>query len=248
MAGLPAPEDYGPEWHRRETLAYRNAAAVLTFSERTARSMTRDYGVPQDRVHVVGAGANVFPKSVERADDGRTITFVGKDFERKGGRILLDAFSLVKQAIPDASLLIAGPPPRHGSGPGVQWVGELSYHAVSTLLSRSTLFCMPTLREPFGIAFIDAMACGVPCVGTSIEAVPEIVVDGVTGALVPPNDVRTLACTLEALLSDPQRSKRMGQAAREAVGSRFRWQLVANRIEQFLADIVEVPSRARELA
>ena len=89
----------------------------------------------------------------------------------------------------------------------------MPYDGLEALFARATVFTMPTLWEPFGIAFLDAMACGVPCVGTAIEAVPEIVEAGRTGVLVPPGDPVALADALVALLADPARAREMGAQA-----------------------------------
>jgi glycosyltransferase involved in cell wall biosynthesis len=98
--GVPPPLDYGRGWFAREASLYRGATAVACFSANVARSMVEDYGVDPARVEVVGAGANVFPEQAPRRDDGRTIVFVGKEFARKGGQVLLEAFARVRRSFP----------------------------------------------------------------------------------------------------------------------------------------------------
>lgn len=236
-AGLPAPLDYGAAWHAREAEVYRNARVIAAFSENTARSLREDYGVPPDRVRVVGAGANVFPESAPRRDDGKTLLFLGKDFARKGGPILLDAFERLRRVIPKARLLVAGPPMPPPLPERVFFLGEAALDEVAPLLSQTTALVLPTLREPFGLAFLDAMACAVPCVATRVEAVPEIVEDGVTGLLVPPGDPAALAAALESLLADPARAREMGRRGRERVAERFLWRHAAARLDEALADV-----------
>ncbi len=233
-AGVARPLDYGPGWFAREGALYRGAVAVACFSENAARSMVRDYGVDPSRVEVVGGGANVFPEQAPRRDDGRTIVFVGKEFERKGGHVLLDAFARVRRAFPKARLLVAGPPvPRHAI-PGVAFLGFVPLEELPALLAQATAFALPTLAEPFGIAFLDAMACGVPCVGTRIGAVPEIVRDGATGFLVPPGDAGALADALVRLLADPSGARAMGARGRAWVSAGALWSHVATRLERVL--------------
>jgi starch synthase len=233
-ANVPPPPRWGEAWRRREGEAYRGAAAVASFSENTARSLVRDYGVEPARVRVVGAGANVFPERAARADDGETILFVGREFERKGGTILLDAFARLRRARPRARLLVAGPVAPLALPEGAEQLGAVPYDGLAALFARATVFAMPTLHEPYGIAFLDAMACAVPCVGTRVEAVPEIVEDGATGLLVPARDAAALAAALERLLASPDLARRMGERGRERVASRFRWPLVARRVEDLL--------------
>jgi glycosyltransferase involved in cell wall biosynthesis len=245
QAGLPAPSRWGRGWRRREAALYRGAAAVATFSECAARSVIGDYGVDRDRVRVVGAGPNVLPSAVRREDDGETILFVGRDFDRKGGPILLDAFARLRRRRPSARLLVAGPPQRLGLPPGAEQLGPVPESRLEDLFARATVFALPSLREPFGIAFLDAMACGVPCVGTLLEAMPEIVDDGLTGLLVPPADAAALAEVLERLLAAPSRARRMGELGRARVLARFTWALVAQRLSGLLLASVRKAHTAR---
>lgn len=239
-AGLPAPPDYGSGWFARETALYRGAAMIASFSENTARSLVQDYGIDPARVAVVGAGANVFPERALRRDDGRTIVFVGIEFARKGGRVLLDAFARVRRTFPAARLLVAGPAaaPVARIPPGVFFLGRVSTSELAALLAQATVFALPTLREPYGIAFLDAMACGVACVGTRVEAVPEIIRDGETGILVPPGDPAALAAALERLLGDPPLARAMGARGRARVFAGALWSHVAARLEVALAGAV----------
>ncbi len=235
-AGLPAPPDYGAAWRAREASVYRRARVLATFSDNAARSLVRDYGVDAARVCVVGAGANVVPDEAPRQDDGKTILFIGREFARKGGTFLAEAFRRLRRTLPQARLLVAGPASAPPLPEGACWLGDVPLQALPAVLARATVFALPTLREPFGLAYLDAMACGVPCVGTRIEAVPEIVRHGDTGLLVPPGDPEALAAALERLLADPLLARAMGARGRQRVVSRFSWTHVAERLERALVD------------
>ena len=233
-AGLPAPPRWGEDWRQHEGAAYREAAAVVAFSRRAARSVVEDYGVDLGRVHVVGAGANVVPDEVERHDDGNTILFIGREFERKGGRVLLDAFARLRQTRPGVRLLIVGPRRLEVMPHGVLQLGPEPLAAIPGLLAQATVFTLPTLAEPFGLAFLDAMACAVPCVGTEVDSVPDIIEHGRTGLLVPPGDAAALARALGALLVDRDRAREMGARGRERVMAHFTWGRVARRLAEVL--------------
>jgi len=233
-ARLRPQPDYGPGWFERERRVYLGATAICALSANTARSFVRHYGAARERVHVVGAGANVFPEVVARRDDGETILFVGVDFLRKGGAVLLEAFERLRGRRPRARLLLAGPRERLALPAGAAQLGFVPFDALPSLCAQASVFTLPTLREPFGIAFLDAMACGLPCVGTRLEAVPEIVQHGLTGLLVPPADPVALAAALEELLDDPERARAMGVRGRERVAAFYRWELVAERLEAVL--------------
>jgi len=247
-AGVQAPPRWGAAWLRREAATYRGAAALATFSEHAARSVVRDYGADPSRVHVVGAGANALPLEVVHSDDGETVLFIGRDFARKGGPVLLDAFARLRRVRPRARLLVAGPSRPLGLPEGAVQLGPVPLERVPSLFAQATVFALPTLHEPFGIAFLDAMACAVACVGTRVEAVPEIVEDGRTGTLVPPGDPVALAEALRALLGDRDRARAMGAWGRERVLSRFTWARVAARLGPVLARAARAPAPAAEPA
>ena len=231
-------------WRAREAEVYRCARMIAAFSENAASSLVEDYGVEPERVRVVGAGANVFPESAPRCDDGKTILFLGKDFRRKGGTVLLEAFALVRRRVPRARLLLAGPPAPPPLPERVFYLGDVSFTELPALLAQTSVVALPTLREPFGLALLDAMACAVPVVATRVEAVPEIVEDGGTGLLVPPGDPEALADALVALLADPARARALGQRGRERVAERFLWRHAAARLDRALAEAGAHPGKA----
>jgi starch synthase len=238
----PVPEAYigphiefGKAWLERERDAYHRAEAIGTFSRLVRDSLIEDYGVPPARIEVVGAGANIVPKSEpQRDDDGRTLVFVGKHgWRRKGGPVLLKAFAILRKTRPDLRLLLVGPTEPIESAPGVTNLGIVPFEAVERLFSLATVFVLPTLREPFGIAFLDAMLCKVPCVGTQVGAVPEILGDA--GVCVPPADAEALAAAIAALLEDPSRRAAMGEAGRDRVlDGGYLWPEVGSRLSALL--------------
>ena len=240
--GLPPSPSWGEGWRQREGAAYRGAAAVVAFSRRAARSVVEDYGVDLGRVHVVGGGANVVPDEVARRDDGETILFIGREFERKGGRVLLDAFARLRRIRPRARLLVVGPPRLELMPEGVLQLGPEPLSAVPGLLAQATVFTLPTLAEPFGLAFLDAMACAVPCVGTEVDSVPDIVEHGCTGLLVPPGDAAALARALGELLANRERARAMGTRGRERVLAHFTWGRVARRLSEVLRSAAAGPA------
>ena len=227
--------EFGKAWLERERDAYHRAEGIATFSQLVRDSLIEDYDVPPARIEVVGAGANVVPRSEpQREDDGRTLVFVGKDgWRRKGGPVLLRAFAILRKARPDLRLLVAGPNEPIESAPGMTNLGMVPFEAVERLFSQATVFVLPTLREPFGIAFLDAMLSKVPCVGTQVGAVPEILGDA--GICVPPADAEALAAALAALLDDPSRRAAMGEAGRRRVlQSGYLWPEVGTRLSSLL--------------
>ena len=114
-------------------------------------------------------------------------------------------------------------------------IGFLPHEEVCRRCAGASLLVNPSLSETFGMALIEAMAQGLPVVATAVGGVPEIVRDGVTGLLVPPNDPHALAHAIVTVLSDARRAKQMGVAGRASVLERFTWEHVIERYGQLLA-------------
>lgn len=234
--GLPRPLPPDPEWRAREERVYRGAATIFSMSAFAARSLVADYGVDPGRVRVVGAGPNVapvVPPSPSAARDP-AILFVGRAFAPKGGPDLLAAFRRIRRAHPRAALWIVSQDAPPALPEGAVYHGPLGPDALAALLARASVFCLPTLREAFGLVFLEAMAFGLPVVATAVEAIPEIVQHGETGLLVAPRDPAALAAACAALLADPERARRMGEAGRARASERFGWHRAAARMLEVL--------------
>ena len=239
--GLPDAGRMSGDYEAAERAAYHAADAVLTMSDFVRRSVIDDYGVDPGRVHVIGAGPDLDPLPGEPAGPPGwppTVLFVGADFARKGGPTLLEAFQAVRGDVPEARLVIVGPRRAGGPLPGVTWAGRLGHGEMPALYASASVFALPTLREPFGLVFLEAMAFGLPCVGTKVEAVPEMIEDGVTGYVVPPGDAAALSVALRSLLRDREAASRMGRARWEKVRNYYTWDAVAGRVMKFLAEIL----------
>lgn len=229
----------------RERLVYQNASVVFTWSAHVTRSLIEHYGMPEDRVECVGAGGNV----ETAADDGghpdytsQRILFIGREWERKGGPILVEAFKAVREAHPEATLVVAGCNPEIDAE-GVTVLGEISPDVAREQYVRAALFCMPTRIEPFGVVFVEAQAHALPVVATRIGALPDIVKDGVTGLLVQPDDAAGLAQAISRLLSDPEKSARFGDLGRQRMLDRYTWPHVVDKVESRIRDLIGQPSK-----
>lgn len=223
---------------KREASVYRDVTAVWTFSEAAARSFRGDFGVAADRVTAIYAGANTTVAPVSEGcplDRLPRILFVGKDHQRKGSDLLLRAITRIREAIPDAELHFVGCSPVESPMDGVVCHGFIpagtpeGARRIQDLYLTSSVFCLPSRYEPFGVSFVEAMLARLPCVGSKSWAMPEIIAEGETGWLVPDGDVEALAETLIAALGDSERSQQMGEAGRERALRLFTWDRVAHR-------------------
>ncbi len=214
-----------------EARYFRATRRVFTYSDWCKRRICENFDVPEDKVEVVGAGSNVSERLLtgDRDYAAQHVLFVGLDFERKGGPNVLRAFAKVRRKLPNARLTFVG---RVGAGPlapGVTSFGVCrGEEALAELLRSASLFVMPSVWEPFGIVFLEAMAAGIPCIGSDRCAMPEIIGD--SGIVVPPNDSDALARAMIELLADPAAAAARGRAARNRYNQRYGWDSVARRI------------------
>jgi starch synthase len=230
-----------------EKRTYDRMDLIFTMSEWARRSFVEDYGQDPHKVVTVGAGANletVPEPPAERDMSVPRLLFVGRKFDRKGGPELLDAFARLRQDHPAAELTIVGPPPRT-DGDGVRWLGPIFRDTpegaarLDELFRSATTFVMPSLYEGFGIPFLEGMAYALPCVGTDVCAIPELVLDGETGRTVPPRDPAALGAALQSLAADPATAAAMGARGRERFIEGYTWDKVAERICAALARRLE---------
>ena len=222
---------------------YESATGIFTFSEFVRRSFLRDYRLPSERVTTVYAGPNFTLPDTDGVSSPRdvrpeqpTILFVGREFDRKGGPVLLEAFRRVRKEIPSARLVIAGPSSLDVRDPGVEHIGYLRKNdsreaaRLDMAYAAADVFCLPTRHEPFGIVILEAMFHGLPVVATDVWAIPEMVLDGETGFTVPRDDVAALADRLIRLLSNPDLARRFGTAGRTRAREKFTWRLVVQKM------------------
>ncbi len=173
------------------------------------------------------------------------LCMVGRLTPWKGHKTLLEAFSMVARNRPHAKLMIVGEVAFWENS----YEGELKDLAVdlrvadrviwtgyredvSELLRLCDIFVLPSVNEPFGRVLIEAMATGKPVIGTNSGGVPEIIVDGETGLLVPSNSPTVLAEAIEEMLSDPLAARQMGQAGLRRARERFDAERVAQQVQQ----------------
>lgn len=250
-----------------ENTAFEAADTVIAVSEGMRRDILNAYpSLDPQRVTVVYNGIDL-ERWTPISDDDRAralgidptrpaVVFVGRITRQKGLPYLLRAARLLPADV--QVVLCAGAPDTpeilaEVSGlvaelqeerDGVVWIDRLlTNEELRVALTASTVFVCPSIYEPLGIVNLEAMACGLPVVGTATGGIPEVIVDGVTGRLVPidqlqdgtgtPTDperfVRDLAEALTEVVTDPERAARMGEAGRERAETSFSWATIAER-------------------
>lgn len=211
----------------------RLADAVLAPSAATAAELARDYGVEAARVlpNVTG-GLEIAPAPVAGVEED-FLLFVGRLRIRKGVEVLLEALALLVAQGRSARLVVAGEGEHRPAlerrarelGLGaerVRFLGRASAGEVRFLLQRARALVVPSIYEGMPLVVLEAMASGLPVIASRVSGIPEVVVDGETGWLVPCEDPPALARAAEAALRDAQVARARGEAGRRRVEESFR--------------------------
>jgi glycosyltransferase involved in cell wall biosynthesis len=240
-----------------ERLNARRAPLVLTTSDYARCAIGRHYGVPSQRVRMVPEGIDLAGWQRALAEvavprDPFGILCVARQYSRKRIADLLRAFAHIHTQEPRARLTMVGDGPQHAAlrrladelrlGDALHLAGALpDSRAVLAHYARNAIFCLPSVQEGFGIVFLEAMASGLPIVGTTATAVPEVVPQRRAGILVPPADPLALAAALLELLQQPDLRREYAAFGQVHV-RHFDWPEVAGRFLAAVQDVVEQAS------
>jgi glycosyltransferase involved in cell wall biosynthesis len=210
----------------------RASDLALAPSAATATEIRRDYRVEEVGVipNVTG-GLDVAPAGSAEGEPGYLL-FVGRLRIRKGVEVLLEALRKLRGRLPGARLRIAGDGEHRaalerrvdelGLREAVSFLGSCDGARVRALLRGAAALVVPSIYEGMPLVVLEAMDAGVPVVASAVSGIPEVVMGGETGWLVPPEDPEALAGALAEVLSDPAEAKRRGEAGRRRVEERYR--------------------------
>ncbi len=246
-------------WAERVSLAA--ADAVVAVSDGMRADVLSVYPeISPQRVRVIRNGID----TAEYAPDAKTdvldrhgidtsrpyVIFVGRITRQKGVPVLLRAAASLDPAAQLVLCAGAADTPELGAEvselvaelraarSGVIWIPHmLPKPDVIQLLTHALLFACPSVYEPLGIVNLEAMACATAVVASRVGGIPEVVDDGVTGLLVPPDDPASLAGAMNLLLRDPGRAGAMGAAGRERAVAEFSWDTVAAQTAKLYAEV-----------
>jgi D-inositol-3-phosphate glycosyltransferase len=231
-------------------------AELVALGGDTGRIEVIPCGIDAGRFTPDGPAA---PRPARGPDRRVRFVSVGRLVPRKGVDDAIRALA----AVPRAELVVVGGPPAHeldrdpevarlravartaGVADRVDLRGRLPHDAVAAVLrSADAAVCAPWY-EPFGIVPVEAMACGLPVIGTAVGGLLDTVVDGATGMLVPPKTPDALAAAMRAMASDPERRRAMGSVAAARTRALYDWRLVASRTRDVYAALASaVPATA----
>jgi glycosyltransferase involved in cell wall biosynthesis len=253
------------EFPARNRLTRHLALRNLAFADRilsTSEVMKREiesYYRPETEIALTPFGVDVeafAPAAAGREGETLELGILKNLHWYSGVDILLRAFAMARRRLIESGqgtlagrlrLSVAGEGPKRGEyealarelglGACVAFKGALRFAEVPAFLSTLDAYCAPSLAESFGVAVLEASACGLPVLASRVGGLPEVVEEGRTGILVPPGDPEALSEALLALVSDPGLRARLGEAGRAFVVERYSW---ARCVDRMLAAYREI--------
>ena len=252
-------EQLGRSYHLStwiERVALEAADRVIAVSSQSKGEILTHFNIPPERVTVIHNGIDLatWKPSSARATrqaygiEGDYILFVGRVCRQKGMIHLLEAMKYVDPDVRLVCCAAAADTPeieqeiaaKVNETPRCLWINAwLHEEQYIELYSHCAVFACPSVYEPFGIINLEAMACERPVVASAVGGIPEVVVPGETGLLVPPADSRALANALNRVLRDRAAAHAMGLAGRRRVEEHFSWTTIAARTHRMYQELLK---------
>jgi glycosyltransferase involved in cell wall biosynthesis len=240
-----------------ERLLTRRAARVICITKALARFNREVVGLPGEKLRVVHYGLNAPPEpwgtrgGPDLPTDTRVLLAIGRLVPQKGLDVAVEALARVRERHSDVWLVVLGEGPLRDElatlaaklevGNAVSLPGRVG--DVAWWLRRASTLVHPARWEGFGLALLEAMLAERPVVASAVSSIPEIVVDGETGLLVPPDDAEALAAVLLDVLDHPDRAAALGAAGRARALAEFSVERMAERTAAVYEEALSSPLR-----
>jgi glycosyltransferase involved in cell wall biosynthesis len=240
------PFRIGPFRYVERTLA-RRAGRIVAITTALARFLVERVGLPAEKVTTIHYGLDHVPEPWGRnepdgvRDDARVLLAVCRLERQKGVDVAVRSLPLVREQHPTAELVVLGEGPERAVLQRLARELDVPVHLpgrvpdVGAWLRRADVLVHPARWEGFGLALLEAMLAGLPVVATAVSSIPEIVADGVTGILVPPDDADALGKAVAAVLAD---ARGYGAAGSERARREFSVARMADRTVAVYRDVV----------
>jgi len=223
---------------RLEKKGYNLSKKIIAISSTTKDSLVKDYGISPRKIEVipVGIDTNVFrPLKIKKIPN--SMLYVGRLHERKGLPYLIKAIKTVRKEIPNLKLYIIGdgnlrsPLQENIKGENLSdniiFLGKVSEEELIKWYNKVEVFVLPSLFEGFGIVCVEAMACGIPVIGTRVPGIVDIIKNRKNGILIPSKNSKKLANAIIGLLKDEKLRQLLGENGKKEVIERFDWDMIS---------------------
>jgi colanic acid/amylovoran biosynthesis glycosyltransferase len=227
---------------------WKQASMILTVSDHMRHTLM-ELGCPEEKLRVLKVGVNLelFDFSPPKPEETLRFVCVAGFTPKKGLHRLIEAFQLVRQKKSNAELVLIGDGPLRekceklaselGIAESITFTGHVPLTEVAVLLKCAHIYVQPSITGPYGdkegipATLMEALARGVPCIATRHSGIPELIEDGVSGCIVPENDVDALAQNMIELADHPERWQSMGEAGRMRVEMEHNLMIQTEKLE-----------------
>jgi len=221
--------------------SYAQIKHFFPISEYVRDNLIHHYGIEPHRITVVGTGrGSIQPFTGEKDYKNGPILFVAKGrFEDKGGSLLIEGFKLAQKQNPSLKIVVVGDEQYRdviGPVPNVTVTGYIPWEELQHLFNTAALFAMPALNEPWGLVYLEALACKTPILGLNRNSLPEITRDGQYGFLVNEPSPERIAEEILQAFSSPDKLREMGAAGQKHCLETYSWNQVATKIVSVMLD------------
>ena len=219
---------------RLERKSYNQMEHIFTISEYVKENLINHYQINPLKITVVGTGLGVIKPYFGTKDYSNSkILFTAKSrFEDKGGNLALKAFEMASEINSNIELIIVGQNEYHErfKGKNIKVYGFISTDELQNIFNKCSLFLMPALNEPWGLVYLEALACKIPIVGLNRNSFPEISQNGKYGFGLEDEDPEKLCKILIEAFSDNKKLEEMGKAGQKFCLEKFSWNKTVSRI------------------
>jgi glycogen synthase len=236
-APFRSDRDY-ERWIAHEKRSYDQSQLLFTMGHNCKNSLVNDYGIPAEKIHVVGSSGNFRASSTAQKTFGtHQILFQGSEFERKGGDLLLQAFRFIRESVPNATLVIIGSTFTIDE-PGVTSLGYISSaQEVEQLFLTSDLVIAPARCDPFTAFVIEAMNYGVPCIVTRKSGISETILNQENGVIIDSLDPTEIATEAVKLLTHLADLERISSGGKKLIHTSLNWEVIADKVSSQIKEI-----------
>lgn len=227
---------------------FRRVDKVICLTQSDAREIVK-LGCHYSKIHIVPNAVDTerFRPCAKR--ETGLIVWVGRFVPEKGLTYLLGAARILAKSPHDFKFLLIGFGPlktkienlsnAYGLSEFFEFAGSLRRTEIALILGKATMFVFPSLKEGMPISVLEAMACGLPIVGSDISGIKEVVTHGQNGFLVPPRDPKALANAILTLLEDDRLRRRLGSNARDLMTRKYSWDIIIDRLAEVYSKAIE---------